>query len=162
MMHSSHSSGWVPLQEALAGSEAEGLLAVEAGVCYGRSLQGAPRYFLSKPSYRGPAEARLQSPPSQGKGEAEKKTKPPPFGVKRPSDQASGVREEDRRQSGAGGNPPKASATPPRPKGVPTTALTPAELLGGAPSSCPADELLPGSVGAYRVSTLSRNRTPLQ
>ena len=42
------------------------------------SLQGAPRYFLSKPSYRGPAEARLQSPP---RGEAEKKTKPPPFGV---------------------------------------------------------------------------------
>ena len=32
MMHSSHSSGWVPLREASAGSEAGGLLAVEAGV----------------------------------------------------------------------------------------------------------------------------------
>ena len=87
-----------------------------------------------KPAYKEPPDTSCQSrptggqpkpvykvPPSQGKGDAEKKTKPPPFGVKRPSDQSSGVREEDKQQSGAGGNPPKASATPPRPKSVPTS-----------------------------------------
>ena len=66
-----------------------------------------------KPAYK----PVYKVPPSQNKGDVDKKTKPPPFGVRRPSGQPSGMREEDKQHSGAGGNPPKASATPPRPKG---------------------------------------------
>ena len=39
------------------------------------SFEGAPRLLAAKPPYHAPAQARLQSP---------SKTKPPPFGVKRP------------------------------------------------------------------------------
>ena len=81
----------------------------------------SPPILPVKADLPGTSRSPFAKSPSQGKGDAEKKTKPPPFGVKRPSGQSSGVREEDKQQSGAGGNPPKASATPPRPKGVPAS-----------------------------------------